>query len=90
MPQKSRLKLPKIGLEIGTIGQRIAKIRKKNGLTQKQLAEKMGLINYLISDYETGRRHLYDEMVARFAIALEVSADYLLGLTDKPEPLPKK
>jgi hypothetical protein len=29
-------------------------------------------------------------MVARFAIALDVSADYLIGLKDKPEPLQKK
>ena len=90
MPQRSKLHLPEINLGEKSIGERISIIRKQKGLTQKKLAEKMGLVNYLISDYERGRRRLYDEMVARFAIALEVSTDYLLGLTDKPEPLPKK
>jgi transcriptional regulator with XRE-family HTH domain len=90
MPQRSRLNLPPIDLGKKTIGERIARIRKQKGFTQKQLAEKMGLLNYLISDYERGRRRLYDEMVARFAIALDVSADYLIGLKDKPEPLQKK
>jgi transcriptional regulator with XRE-family HTH domain len=90
MPQKSRLQLPPIDLGKETIGERIAIIRRQKKITQKSLAIKMGLLNYLISDYERGRRRLYDEMVARFAIALEVSADYLLGLKDDPEPLPKK
>ena len=90
MPQRSKLQLPPIDLGKESIGERIAILRKQKGFTQKVLAEKMGLLNYLISDYERGRRRLYDEMVARFAIALEVSADYLLGLKDEPEPLHKK
>ena len=90
MPQKSKLDLPPIDLGEESIGERIATIRKQKGFTQKILAEKMGLLNYLISDYERGRRRLYDEMVARFAVALEVSSDYLLGLTNNPEPLPKR
>ena len=83
--------LPPLNLGNGeTIGQRIAKIRKKFGLTQKELGEKISIKRAMVSDYELGRAKLYDEMVARFAIALEVSSDYLLGLTNKPEPLPKK
>jgi len=85
MPKKTVLKLPKIDLGPDMIGQRIARLRKIKGLTQIQLAKKMGLIQSLISDYETGRLRLYDEMVARFAIALEVSADDILGINGSNE-----
>ncbi len=83
MPAKPKRKLPPIDLGNMTIGQRIANFRKNHGFTQNQLAEKMGLTQSIISDYETGRLRLYDEMVARFAIALNVSTDDLLGLTVK-------
>lgn len=81
MPAKLKRKLPPLDLGNMTIGQRIANFRKNLGLTQKQLAEKMGLMQSIISDYETGRLRLYDEMVARFAIDLNVSSDDLLGLS---------
>lgn len=35
----------------------------------------------LVSDYETGRLHLNDEMLARFVLALETSADVVLGIS---------
>ena len=89
MPKKIDYDLPKLnGIE--TTGQRIAKLRKKQGMSQQTLADKIGINRYLVSDYEIGRARIYDEMVKRFAIALDVSTDYLLGLKDKPEPLSKK
>jgi len=63
-----------------TIGERIAKIRRQQGFTQKKLANKIGVAQYLISDYERGRIRLYDEMVTRFALALGVGTDEILGL----------
>ena len=72
-----------------TIGQRIAKIRKKLGLTQDELGQKIGIKRSMVSDYEIGRAKLYDDMIARFAITLEVSTDYLIGLTDNTELLSK-
>jgi len=36
-------------------GRRLAAIRKENALTQKQLAEKIGVSWRLISDYERGK-----------------------------------
>ena len=90
MPKKIDYDLPKLNETNETIGQRIAKIRKKRKISQQILADKIGIKRYLVSDYELGRARIYDEMVVRFAIALEVSTDYLLGLTNEPEPLPKK
>ena len=63
-----------------TFGQRLSRIRKEKGLTQVQLAKKMGIIQVLISDYERDKLRPYHDMVARFALALEVSADELLGI----------
>jgi len=90
MPKKIDYELPELDDKSETIGQRIAKIRKIKGISQQILADKIGINRYLVSDYELGRARIYDEMVKRFAIALKVSADYLLGLKDDPEPLPKK
>ena len=80
MPRKSTLKLPPVNLGDETFGQRLARIRKEKGLTQYELAGKMGLVQALISEYERDKIRAHHEMVARFAIALEVSADDLLGI----------
>jgi transcriptional regulator with XRE-family HTH domain len=79
MPRKTRT-LPPIDLGEETFGERLARIRKDKGLTQVELAEKVGIIQPALSDYERGRLRPFAEMVARLAIALDVSADTLLGL----------
>jgi len=80
MPRKLKNELPPLKLGEETIGQRITHIRKQQGITQQQLADKIGITQTLISDYETGRVRLFDEMVIRIALALNVSTDTLLGL----------
>lgn len=78
---RSRFKLPPPKLaQSGHPGSRIAAVRKARGLTQAQLAERIGIIQSLISDYESGRRRLYAEMLIRIAQVLRVSVDELLGL----------
>ena len=54
--------------------------RIKAGMTQKQLAEKSGIRQNLISDYETGRRRLTPAAAAKLAPALNISPDRLLPL----------
>jgi transcriptional regulator with XRE-family HTH domain len=80
MSRKLKKPLPPVDLGSETIGQRIARIRKKRGLTQAQLGKGVGIAQRLVSDYETGRARLFDEMVARVALALRVSTDELLGI----------
>ena len=80
MPRRSRLKLPPLNLGKETIGQRLARLRKERGYTQVELTEKTGIHQTLITDYERDRLRLHAEMVIRFAKALEVSTDELLGL----------
>jgi transcriptional regulator with XRE-family HTH domain len=80
MPRKSRLKLPPLDLGKETLGERLAHIRKEKGVTQVELANRVGIVQNLVSAYECGRLRLQAEMAIRFAKALGVSADELLGL----------
>ena len=82
MPQKSKSKLEPLNLGNETIGQRIARIRKDKKLTQKNLAEIIGITRSRVAKYEVGLIRLYDEMVTRFAIALEVTTDEILGINE--------
>jgi transcriptional regulator with XRE-family HTH domain len=80
MPRRSKLSLPDLALGDESVGQRIARLRKERGYTQNELAERIGTIQALVSDYERDKLRLNAEMAVRFAIALEVSTDELLGL----------
>lgn len=81
MPRRSRLKLPPVTFgEDESLGQRIARLRKERGITQQELAERIGTIQVLVSDYERDRIRVTAEMVVRIAEALEISADELLGM----------
>ena len=55
------------------VGNLLQAARLKNGLTQRQLAEKSGIKQNMVSDYEKGRRRLTKQMAAKFAEILEIS-----------------
>jgi transcriptional regulator with XRE-family HTH domain len=80
MARRSRLKLPPIRLGDEPIGTRLSRLRKERGFSQIELARRIGIIQVLVSDYETGKLRLHAEMLARFARALGVSSDQILGL----------
>ena len=80
MPPKTRLKLPPLPKSKESLGKRLARIRKEKGFTQVELAERMGLIQALVSDYERDKLRPHAEMVVRFSLALAVSSDEILGL----------
>lgn len=73
-----------------TIGQRLARLRKERGWTQVELAERLGIIQSLISDYERDRLRMNPAMVVRFADALEITTDELLHPKATPNPLRRK
>lgn len=77
MPRISRLKLPPIPAK-ESLGERVARIRKERGFTQVELAEKIGVIQSIVSAIERDVLKLSAEMAIRFALALEVSTDDLL------------
>lgn len=67
-------------------GDRLAQVREKRGLTQAELAESLGLGTQQIYRYENGKTEPDGEIVAKIAKELNVSTDYLLGITDNPTP----
>jgi transcriptional regulator with XRE-family HTH domain len=83
MAQTNKTTQPPMMIGDETFGQRLARLRKSKGYTQVELAKKMDIVQVLISDYERDKLRPYHEMIARFAKALEVSADELLGLALK-------
>ena len=78
---KRKIKLPPLQLATDeSFGRRLARLRKERGLTQVQMAEKVGIIQPLVADYERDKLRLNAEMICRFTKALHVTADELLGL----------
>lgn len=80
MPQVSKIKLPPLKLGKETLGQRLTRLRKEKGYTQVELAQKIGISQVLVSDYERERIRPHYEMIVRFSLALGVTSDELLGL----------
>ena len=85
MPKVSRFKLSPVDFGGETLGERIARIRKERGFTQVELASRIGIIQTIISATESDERKLSAEMAVRFAQALDVSMDELLGPGRQPK-----
>lgn len=73
--------------KICSAGQRIKEARKKVGLTQKELADRIGVSTATIQQYELGKRQPKFEQMAAIADALGVTYYYLVtGKFVKQEP----
>ena len=64
-------------MEKNRIGNLLAGARLKAGLTQIQLAKKIGIRQNMISDYEHGRRTYSDTMAKRLSKTLKVKEEHL-------------
>ena len=62
--------------------ERITKLRKERGLKRQQVADDLGITRASLEFYEKGKRKPDIEMTARIAKYYNVSADYLLGLSE--------
>jgi transcriptional regulator with XRE-family HTH domain len=65
-------------------GQRLAALRQERGLTQTQLAEKLGTTQRVITYWERGSVALRADQLAALAQALDSSTDQLLGAATAP------
>lgn len=63
----------------------LRKLRKERGLTQIALQMKTGIEQALISKYETGERIPPTDALVILADFYNVSIDYILCRTDRPE-----
>ena len=57
-------------------------LRESKGLSQLQLALKLGLNQNTVSRYENGQRDADYQTLIMFADFFDVSIDYLIGRTD--------
>ncbi len=64
------------------MGERLKQLRNQKKLTQKQVADRIGLAISAISSYESGTRYPSYETLIKFARIYHVSTDFLLGLVD--------
>lgn len=67
-------------VEPQSLGVRIAQLRKDRGMTQAELAERLGVSQPVVSDYENDVIRLPADVVVQFAEIFAVSADEILGL----------
>ena len=69
---------------------RIRDLREDADLTQKELAEKLGMSQTGYSKYETGENDIPTSVLIKLARFYNTSIDYLLGETDCKDRYPKK
>ena len=69
-----------------TFGERILILRRRNDLTQRELAKMAGINSKTLARVERGEvKDLAGQAIAKLARALGCSGDYLLGLTEDEE-----
>jgi transcriptional regulator with XRE-family HTH domain len=81
---------PHANSETESFGQRLARLRKERGFTQVEIAERVGIIQALVSDYELDKLRLNADLVVRFSTALEITTDELLKPKETGTPLRRK
>ena len=77
MPRKSSYVSP---IDEKRIAETLRALRKRRGLTQVEIAERLGISQSLYSEYERGALRLHGGLVAGLAKALRASADEILCL----------
>ncbi len=64
---------------------RIRDLREDRDLTQRELAARLNCSQQVYSNYELGQRDIPTDILIRLSLFYNVSVDYILGLTEKPE-----
>lgn len=70
-------------------GENLRKLRKERNLTQKELAEYLGVTGRTIGYYENGERFPSPDTINRIADLFNVSLDWLFGRTNIRTPVIK-
>lgn len=68
-------------------GKRLRHLREANGYTRNELAAKIDIHPGQLMRYEREESDATTEVLGRIANVLGVSADYLIGLSDTPNPV---
>lgn len=65
-------------------GERLLELRRAVGLTQKQVADELGIHSVTYLHYEKDQREPSLDTVVRIAAFYDVTTDYLLGVEQSP------
>ena len=68
-----------------TFPNRLKELRQSKCVTQKCMAEFLGMREQAYQMYEYGKREPNHETTIKLANYFEVSTDYLLGVSDNPQ-----
>lgn len=66
--------------------QRIRDLREDRDLTQAQMAQLLHCSQQAYSNYELGQRDVPTDVLIQLALFYRVSTDYILGISDDPQP----
>ncbi len=72
------------------VGSKIRELRKNAGMTQSELALKLGISASAVGMYEQGRREPDGEMLLRLCSVFSVTTDTLLGNTENIQKQEKR
>lgn len=64
-------------------GDKLKTLRKSKKLTQAELADKLEISKSSVTSYEQGRIYPSLEIFSKICTTLNVSSDYLLGISDE-------
>ena len=64
---------------------RIRDLREDHDFTQKQIAKELNCSQQVYSNYELGQRDIPTDILIKLSKIYNVSADYILEISDKPE-----
>jgi transcriptional regulator with XRE-family HTH domain len=65
------------------IGKKIQNAREERGLTQVELAQKLGITQAALSNYELGKRRFYLHQIEEIARLLNKDLEYFIGANDE-------
>lgn len=65
----------------------LKELRKEKGFTQKEISDIIGMKQQEYSRYERGQTKLNIDLVKKLSLIYNISADYILELTEVKRPL---
>ena len=66
---------------------KIRALREDRDITQQKIAQYLHCSQQVYSNYELGQRDIPTDVLIKLALYYAVSTDYILGLTENPEPM---
>ena len=70
--------------------ERVRNLREDKDLTQREVAQRLGMSQTGYSKYETGKNDIPTDILNKLADFYGTSVDYLLGRTNTKTPYPHK